>query len=63
MDLTCSSVAGGVGQSAQIVRRLPSRWSGRPTALSGDLLSIDPEAIMDIEIAMTIVGGMVLYER
>jgi predicted amidohydrolase YtcJ len=31
--------------------------------LSEDLLTIDPERIMDVEIDMTIVGGRVLYER
>ena len=31
--------------------------------LSEDLLTIDPDRIMDVEIDMTIVGGAVLYER
>jgi hypothetical protein len=31
--------------------------------LSEDLLTIDPEGIMDVEVDMTIVGGAVLYER
>ncbi len=31
--------------------------------LSDDLLTIDPETIMDVEVDMTIVGGQVLYER
>ncbi len=31
--------------------------------LSEDLLSIDPEGIMDVHVDMTIVGGAVLYER
>jgi predicted amidohydrolase YtcJ len=31
--------------------------------LSDDLLTIDPERIMDVEVDMTIVGGRVLYER
>ena len=31
--------------------------------LSEDLLSIDPERIMDVEVDVTIVDGVVLYER
>jgi predicted amidohydrolase YtcJ len=31
--------------------------------LSEDLLTIDPERIMDVQVDMTIVGGQVLYER
>jgi len=31
--------------------------------VSEDLLTIDPERIMDVEVDMTIVGGTVLYER
>ena len=31
--------------------------------LSEDLLTIDPERVMDVEVDMTIVGGRVLYER
>jgi hypothetical protein len=31
--------------------------------LSEDLLTIDPERIMDVDVDMTIVGGTVLYER
>jgi len=31
--------------------------------LSEDLLTLDPERIMDVEVDMTIVGGRVLYER
>ena len=31
--------------------------------LSEDLLTMDPERIMDVEVDMTIVGGRVLYER
>lgn len=31
--------------------------------LSENLLTINPEDIMDVEIDMTIVGGNVLYER
>jgi hypothetical protein len=31
--------------------------------LSEDLLTIDPERIMDVDVDMTIVGGRVLYER
>jgi predicted amidohydrolase YtcJ len=31
--------------------------------LSDDLLTIDPERIMDVEVDMTIVGGRVLFER
>ena len=31
--------------------------------LSEDLLTIDPERIMDVDVDMTVVGGQVLYER
>ncbi|MDH5760259.1 MAG: amidohydrolase [Gemmatimonadota bacterium] len=31
--------------------------------LSDDLLTIDPERIMDVEVEMTVVGGKVLYRR
>ena len=31
--------------------------------LSDDLLTIDPEAIMDVVVEVTIVGGRVLFER
>jgi predicted amidohydrolase YtcJ len=31
--------------------------------LSDDLLTIDPERIMDVEVDVTVVGGRVLYER
>jgi hypothetical protein len=31
--------------------------------LSDDLLTIDPEKILDVQVLMTIVGGQVVYER
>jgi predicted amidohydrolase YtcJ len=31
--------------------------------LSGDPFSVAPEAIRDLKVAMTVVGGKVVYER
>jgi predicted amidohydrolase YtcJ len=31
--------------------------------LSDDLLTIEPEKILDVEVEMTIVGGNVVYDR
>ena len=31
--------------------------------LSGDLLTIEPEKILDVQVEMTVVDGKVLFER